>query len=118
MSLSNNEYHAFSQMCREFKEAMDSFLATNEVYLRVQNYIKLANDNLDKFYEAICDRNCNYLHYKLRSVELHKESLINRNLYEIKLYFINDRGNYDSTCFGVDTLIIFLSDAGLVKDEE
>lgn len=56
MSLSNKEYHAFSQMCREFKEAMESFLATNEVYLRVQNYIKLANDNLDKFYEAICDR--------------------------------------------------------------
>lgn len=118
MSLSNKEYHAFSQMCREFKEAMDSFLNSNEVYLRVQNYIKLANDNLDKFYEAICEQNSNYIDYKLRSVELHKESLINRNLYEIKLYFINDRGNYDSTCFGVDTLIIFLADAGLVKDEE
>lgn len=115
--LHNSEYHALHQMCREFKEAMNTFLENNETYQRVQGYIKLANDNLDVFYKAICERNLNYLRYKLRRIEFNKESLINRNLYEIKLSFINDRGNYDSVCFGVDTLIIFLADAGLIKDE-
>lgn len=115
--LHNSEYHALSQMCKEFKEAMNAFLNNNETYNRVQNYIKLANDNLDVFYKAVCEQNNYYLRYKLRSVEFNKESLINRNLYEIRLCFINDKGNYDSTCFGVDTLIIFLADAGLVKDE-
>lgn len=117
MNLPNHEYHAFSQMCREFKEAMDSFLANNAVYIRVQKYIKLANDNLDAFYNAICEQNSNYTDYKLRRVELKKESLINRVLCEIQLYFINDRGEYDSTCFGVDTLVFFLVKANLIKDE-
>lgn len=115
--LHNSESHAFSQMCREFKEAMQAFLENNETYQRVQGYIKLANDNLDTFYQAICKQNNYYLKYKLRNVELHKESLINRNLYEIRLCFINDKGQYDSVCFGVDILIIYLSKAELIKDE-
>ena len=118
MALHNNESHAFSQMCGELSKIIKDFLDNNETYKRIQEYIKLANDNLDAFHKGICQFNSNYEHYKLLDVSLNRETLINRCVYEIRLYFRNDRGDRDSTCFGVDSFIIFLDRAGLVKDEE
>jgi len=116
--LHNNEYHAFNKMCNELSKIIKDFLANNETHQRIQGYIKLANDNLDAFHKGICQFNSNYENYKLLDVSLNRETLINRCVYEIRLSFRNDRGDSDSTCFGVDSFIIFLDRAGLVKDEE
>lgn len=118
MSLHNQEDHALSQMQREFKALVKQFLETNATHQRVQNYLDLANNNLDKLHTAICSANSNYKNYKLIKVSFRKEYLINNCQYEIELFFTNDRGERDSTSFGIDTFIIFLSRAGLVKDDE
>ena len=116
--LHNKEYHALSQMHKEFKALVNQFLENNATYQRVQGYIQLANDNLNKLYTVICESNSNYKNYELIKVSFRKEYLINNCQYEILLSFTNDGGERDSTAFGVDTLIIFLSRAGLVNDEE
>lgn len=116
MALHNTESYAMSDLMREVKEIVNTYLSNNETFARVQGYIKVANDNLAQVEKQIKRNNLFYEHCSLKSFSFDKSSLLTSS-YEIELYFKNQHNEGKFAHFGVDTLIILLAECGLIKDE-
>ena len=114
--LHNYEYHRFNDMSREVKKLIKEYLLTNEFYQRLTNYIKLANDNLDKFHKTICNRNSYYCNCELKEVSFNKESLLTSG-YEICIWYKNKDGGH-TQLIDISSFIIFLAESNLIEDSE
>lgn len=115
MALHNTEAYALSDLRREVQEIVKNHLANNETFARIQGYIQLANDNLDKVEKQVKMNNQFYEHCSLKRFSFNMSSFLTSS-YEIELYFKNPHDVGKFTSFGVDTLIILLSECGLIKD--
>lgn len=113
--LHNTEYHAMGNLTREVKEMVKNYLANNETFARVQGYIKLANDNLERVEQQVKKNNLFYEHCTFKDFSFDMGSLLTSS-YEIELYFKNQHGEGKFSHFGVDTLIILLDECGLLED--
>jgi hypothetical protein len=115
MALHNTEYHAMCDLTREIKEMVKNYLANNEIFARVQGYIKLANDNLVKVEKQIKQNNSFYEGCTIESFSFNMSSFLTSS-YEINLYFKNKNNEGKFAHFGVDTLIMLLAECGLIED--
>lgn len=115
MSLHNTEYHSISKLKHEVQEIVNNYLSNNETFARVQQYIKLANDNLAKMEKQIKRNNHFYNGCSLKEFSFDKSSLLTFS-YEIKLYYKNQFDEGKSVRFGVDTLIMALAECNLIED--
>ena len=113
--LHNNEYHAMCDLSRKVREMVNSFLAKDETFARIQGYIKLANDNIERIEKQVKNNNSFYEHCNLKEFYFNKSSLLTSS-YEIELYYKDTNNNGKFSHFGVDTLIMLLAECELIKD--
>ena len=115
MALHNTEYHAICDLTRDIKKMVKNYLTNNEIFVRVQGYIKLANDNLPRVEQQVKKNNLFYKHCTFKNFSFNMGSLLT-SAYEIELYFKNQHDEGKFTQFGVDTFIILLAECGLIED--
>ena len=107
-------------MCDLFyqcKAAVEQVLQNSEIYQRTQDYLKLANDNIEIVAKQIKKNNHFYEGTHSFKFYFNKGSLITSS-YEITLSYKDNRDNYHSTSIGIDSFIILLDESGLLKDAE
>lgn len=115
MGLYNNEYQAIYELKREVRELVKSYLTHNETFARLQNYIELANTNIEKVGEQIKANNLYYEDCTFVSFSFDKASLITPASYEMTLHY--KQGNEDKFAhFGVDSFLLTLIECGLLED--
>jgi len=107
-------------MCDLFhqcKNAVDQVLQNSEIYQRTQDYLKLANDNIEKVEKQIKRNNHFYEGTHSFKFYFNKGSLITSS-YEITLSYRDNHNDYHSTSIGIDSFIILLDECKLLKDTE
>ena len=115
--LHNREYHEMCNLFHQCKTAVDQVLQNSDIYQRTQNYLKLANDNIETVAKQIKRNNHFYEGTHSFKFYFNKGSLITSS-YEITLSYKDNRDDYHSTSIGIDSFIILLDECGILKDTE
>ena len=115
--LHNREYHAMCELFHQCKAAVDQVLQNSDIYKRTQDYLKLANDNIETVAKQIKRNNHFYEDAHSFKFYFNKGSLITSS-YEIVLSYRDNRDDYHSTSIGIDSFIILLDECKLLKDTE
>jgi hypothetical protein len=115
--LHNREYYAMCDLFRQCKAAVEQVLQSSEIYQRTQDYLKLANDNIEIVEKQIKRNNLFYEGTHSFKFYFNKGSLITSS-YEITLSYRDGHNDYHSTSIGIDSFIILLDECGLLKDTE
>jgi len=110
-----SENHELYALKAEVRDAVNKLLENSPIYQRIESYLKLANDNIEKVSNQIKHNNYWYEEANNFKFNFDKTAFLHSG-YEIELsYKIDNR--YKSTKIGLDSFIILLSECGLVKDE-
>lgn len=115
MGLYNTEYNAIYDFKRAVRKMVNDYLAQNETFARLQNYIELANTNIEKVGEQIKANNLYYEECTLVRFSFNKECLIARGNYELTLYY-KQRGEDKFVGVGIDSFLLTLIECGLLED--
>lgn len=115
--LHNREYHEMCNLFHQCKAAVDQVLQNSDIYQRTQNYLKLANDNIETVAKQIKRNNHFYEGTHSFKFYFNKGSLITSS-YEITLSYKDNRDDHHSTSIGIDSFIILLDECKLLKDTE
>lgn len=102
---------------RQCRDAVKQVLQNSDIYQRTQDYLKLANDNIETVAKQIKRNNHFYEGTHSFKFYFNKGSLITSS-YEITLSYRDNRNDYHSTSIGIDSFIILLDECGLLKDTE
>jgi hypothetical protein len=76
MGLYNNEYNAMYEFKRAVRKMVNDYLAQDETFARLQNYIELANTNIEKVGEQIKANNLYYEDCTFVKFSFDKSSLL------------------------------------------
>lgn len=114
MGLYNDEYNAIYDFKRSVRALVTNYLAQNETFARLQKYIQLANDNIEKVGEQIKANNLYYEDCTFVSFSFDKSSLLTPS-YEMTLHYKQGREDKYSH-FGVDSFLLILIECGLLSD--
>lgn len=114
MGLYNTEYNAIYDFKRAVRKMVNDYLAQDETFARLQNYIELANTNIEKVGEQIKSNNLYYEDCTFVNFAFDKSSLLTPS-YEMTLRY--KQGNEDKFAhFGVDSFLLTLIECGLLSD--
>jgi hypothetical protein len=114
MGLYNTEYNAIYDFKRAVRKMVNDYLAQDETFARLQNYIELANTNIEKVGEQIKANNLYYEDCTFVSFSFDKSSLLTPS-YEMTLHY--KQGHEDKFAhFGVDSFLLILIECGLLSD--
>ena len=114
MGLYQTEYNAIYDFKRAVRKLVNDYLAQDETFARLQNYIELANTNIDKVGEQIKANNLYYEDCTFVNFAFDKSSLLTPS-YEMTLRY--KQGNEDKFAhFGVDSFLLILIECGLLED--
>lgn len=114
MGLYNTEYNAIYDFKRAVRKMVNDYLAQDETFARLQNYIELANTNIEKVGEQIKANNLYYEDCTFVSFSFDKSSLLTPS-YEMTLHYKQGREDKYSH-FGVDSFLLILIECGLLAD--
>lgn len=114
MGLYNDEYNAIYDFKRAVRALVNNYLAQNETFARLQKYIQLANDNIEKVGEQIKENNLYYEDCTFVGFSFDKSSLLTPS-YEMTLHYKQGREDKYSH-FGVDSFLLILIECGLLSD--
>ena len=114
MGLYNTEYNAIYDFKRAVRKMVNDYLAQDETFVRLLNYIELANANIEKVGEQIKANNLYYEDCTFVNFAFDKSSLLTPS-YEMTLRY--KQGNEDKFAhFGVDSFLLTLIECGLLSD--
>lgn len=114
MGLYNTEYNAIYDFKRAVRKMVNDYLAQDETFARLQNYIELANTNIEKVGEQIKANNLYYEDCTFVNFAFDKSSLLTPS-YEMTLRY--KQGHEDKFAhFGVDSFLLILIECGLLDD--
>lgn len=114
MGLYNTECIAIYDFKRAVRKMVYDYLAQDETFARLQNYIELANTNIEKVGEQIKANNLYYEDCTFVNFAFDKSSLLTPS-YEMTLRY--KQGNEDKFAhFGVDSFLLILIECGLLED--
>lgn len=114
MGLYNTEYNAIYDFKRAVRKLVNDYLAQDETFARLQNYIELANTNIEKVGEQIKANNLYYEDCTFVKFSFDKSSLLTSG-YEMTLHY--KQYNEDKFAhFGVDSFLLTLIECGLLND--
>ena len=114
MGLYKTEYSAIYDLKRAVRKMVNDYLAQDETFARLQNYIELANTNIEKVGEQIKANNLYYEDCTFVGFSFNKASLLTSG-YEMTLH--HKIGNEDKFAhFGVDSFLLVLIECGLLSD--
>lgn len=114
MGLYNTEYNAIYDFKRAVRKMVNDYLAQDETFARLLNYIELANANIEKVGEQIKANNLYYEDCTFVNFAFDKSSLLTPS-YEMTLRY--KQGNEDKFAhFGVDSFLLTLIECGLLSD--
>lgn len=114
MGLYNDEYNAMYEFKRAVRALVNNYLAQNETFARLQNYIELANTNIEKVGEQIKANNLYYEDCTFVGFSFDKASLLTP-VYEMTLHYKQGNEHKSSPC-GVDSFLLILIECGLLED--
>ena len=114
MGLYNDEYNAIYDFKRAMRELINNYLEQNETFARLQGYIQLANDNIEKVGKQIQQNNLYYEDCTFVKFSFNKASFI-APVYEITLHYRQGQEDRFSH-FGADSFILLLIECGLLND--
>ena len=110
-----DECDALYNLKREVRKMINDYLAQDATFARLQKYIQLANDNIEKVGEQIKTNNLYYEDCTFVSFSFDKASLITPASYEMSLHYKQGREDKYSH-FGVDSFLLILIECGLLSD--
>lgn len=114
MGLYNDEYNAIYDFKRAVRALVNDYLEQNETFARLQGYIQLANDNIEKVGKQIQQNNLYYEDCTFVKFSFNKTSLL-ASSYEMTLHYKQGCENR-YTHFGADSFILLLIECGLLND--
>lgn len=114
MGLYNDEYNAIYNFKRAVRKLVNDYLLQDETFARLQGYIQLANDNIEKVGEQIKANNLYYEDCTFVGFSFDKASLLTPS-YEMTLHYKQGREDKFSH-FGVDSFLLLLIECGLLND--
>lgn len=114
MGLYNDEYNAIYDFKRAVRALVNDYLAQNETFARLQGYIQLANDNIEKVGKQIQQNNLYYEDCTFVKFSFNKASFV-APVYEITLHYKQGKEDRFSH-FGADSFILLLIECGLLSD--
>lgn len=114
MGLYNDEYNAIYNFKRAVRKLVNDYLLQDETFARLQGYIQLANDNIEKVGEQIKANNLYYEDCTFVEFSFDKTSLLAPS-YEMTLHYKQGREDKFSH-FGVDSFLLLLIECGLLND--
>lgn len=115
MGLYNDEYTAMYELKRAVRNMVDAYLTQDKFFARLQSYIQLANDNINKVESQIKSNNLYYEDCTLVRFSFDKACLIVRGNYELTLYY-KQCGEDKFVGVGIDSFILTLIECGLLSD--
>lgn len=116
MKLCEIEFDEVCDLAREVEEIVDNYLANNEIFARIQGYIKLANDNLIKMEKLIKRHNPSYKKCTFEKIYFNKTALLESYHYKIELLYVDEYHFVESTSIDVGFLIRLLAQLGLIEE--
>ena len=114
MGLYNDEYNAIYNFKRAVSKLVNDYLLQDETFARLQGYIQLANDNIEKVGEQIKANNLYYEDCTFVGFSFDKTSLLAPS-YEMTLHYKQGREDKFSH-FGADSFLLLLIECGLLND--
>lgn len=111
----NDEYTAMCALKLAVRKMVNDYLAQDETFARLQNYIELANTNIEKVGEQIKANNLYYEDCTFVGFSFVRASLLTSTAYEMSLHYKQGREDKYSH-FGVDSFLLLLIECGLLED--
>ena len=110
-----DECTALYNLKREVRKMVEDYLIQDKFFARLQSYIQLANDNINKVESQIKANNLYYEDCTIIKFSFNKECLIIQGKYELTLHY-NQWGENKFVGVGIDSFILTLIECGLLSD--
>lgn len=115
MGLYNDEYTAMCALKLAVRNMVDDYITQDKFFARLQSYIQLANNNIDKVESQIKANNLYYEDCTLVKFSFNKTCLIVRGNYELTLHY-KQWGEDKFVSVGIDSFLLILIECGLLSD--
>lgn len=115
MGLYNDEYTAICALKLAVRNMVNDYLTRDKSFVRLQSYIQLANNNIDKVESQIKANNLYYEDCTFVKFSFNKACLIVQGKYELTLHY-KQWGEDKFVGVGIDSFLLTLIECGLLSD--